>query len=487
MFDNGKVLVIFYVDILDAIERNEIKIDKLDMEIDNLFTKVHQKAYSINFKYKNIQISEIKRKRQFNEVDFLSFIGGLLGVFAGFSFLSFIEIFYWLALKTFIHIRKKKMIQPLTVSQVMSMKNSKKFMTKCQEYFKNTSIHGLAYFANTKFIERKLVKLSVCYYQINYMVDKTDFKVIKYYDETLFETAQYDWFKQQYVKWNEKNKVRFSRNLMYDKGIVYTFNMMDSRQLLNLENVHDDFICKRNISMSNQLSMTNFLNYPIKTDSKDHSIFRFRFKEIKIDNSKTELCRRRSIIIHKQETFLRVTIDYDEIKIDHSMNIEITPKIIKTDMSLRKIDPFVRDCYFENEKKLKYFKIYTEKYCRLECMIPILERKQEQLENNEKFSFKQNCSCLPTCDSIEYHVDVYPSDDGADDNETFVINVRMNTDNMILFRRYQQFSFSDAISYVGGLLGLFAGISVLSIVEIFYFITLRLLNDILRLLKRQFA
>ncbi|KAG5673241.1 hypothetical protein PVAND_003304 [Polypedilum vanderplanki] len=263
--------------------------------------------------------------------------------------------------------------------------------------------------------------------------------------------------------------------------------------------------------MLRQASMPKLSNYSLNVSTKYKHKFQFRMKEQQFNDSKMKQCRFKSIVIHKPETLLRLlTIDYDEIKIDHSMNIEITPKIIKTDMSLEKIDPFLRDCYFENEKKLKYFKTYTQHYCEMECLLLFHEKKhdcrevytiygknnskpfclaifskllREKLENSQNFSFKQNCSCLPTCDSIEYHVDVYPSDDGADDNETFVINVRMNTDNMILFRRYQQFSFSDAISYVGGLLGLFARISVLSIVEIFYFITLRLLNNILRFLK----
>ncbi|KAL7036627.1 hypothetical protein ACKWTF_008881 [Chironomus riparius] len=48
--------------------------------------------------------------------------------------------------------------------------------------------------------------------------------------------------------------------------------------------------------------------------------------------------------------------------------------------------------------------------------------------------------------------------------------------------RYQQFKIVDFLSYVGGILGLFAGISVLSIVEFFYFFTLRLMSDLCRYL-----
>jgi hypothetical protein len=46
--------------------------------------------------------------------------------------------------------------------------------------------------------------------------------------------------------------------------------------------------------------------------------------------------------------------------------------------------------------------------------------------------------------------------------------------------RYQEFKLVDFLSYVGGILGLFAGISVLSFVELAYFMTLRLITDLLR-------
>jgi hypothetical protein len=67
--------------------------------------------------------------------------------------------------------------------------------------------------------------------------------------------------------------------------------------------------------------------------------------------------------------------------------------------------------------------------------------------------------------------------------------------------RYQEFTLKDFMSYAGGLLGglsswnlknfqtlsllsgLFAGISVMSIIELFYFFTMRLATDILRWIR----
>jgi Amiloride-sensitive sodium channel len=50
----------------------------------------------------------------------------------------------------------------------------------------------------------------------------------------------------------------------------------------------------------------------------------------------------------------------------------------------------------------------------------------------------------------------------------------------IPLRRFRQFTFVDFLSYVGGLLGLFAGISALSFFEVFYFFIPRAITDVMR-------
>lgn len=54
-----------------------------------------------------------------------------------------------------------------------------------------------------------------------------------------------------------------------------------------------------------------------------------------------------------------------------SFDILITPEIVKSDEDLKLIDISIRHCYFENERKLKFFKIYTQKNCEIECISQI--------------------------------------------------------------------------------------------------------------------
>ena len=43
------------------------------------------------------------------------------------------------------------------------------------------------------------------------------------------------------------------------------------------------------------------------------------------------------------------------------------PEIQKSDDFFKDFDLNDRNCYFEGERKLKYFKIYTQRNCQNEC------------------------------------------------------------------------------------------------------------------------
>ncbi|KAG5671286.1 hypothetical protein PVAND_001491 [Polypedilum vanderplanki] len=260
--------------------------------------------------------------------------------------------------------------------------------------------------------------------------------------------------------------------------------------------------------MINQFSMPEipFQNYPLKIDLKSHSKFTLKIKQQKFQNPNMKVCTGMSLRVHLPNELPQFENFESFGEIKNSMDVEVTPEITKTDESLRILSPEERECYFENERKLKYFKIYTEEYCKMECIIDyaiwyckcispqfIHGKNHEKLDfcQSEQFScvgisrnyyfmyynkmLDENCTCLPTCNSLSYHLKYYPK---SDEKDSIIINVKMNTDQLILYRRFQLFTFSDAVSYVGGLLGLFAGISMLSIVEIFYFFSLRIFVNI---------
>jgi Amiloride-sensitive sodium channel len=57
------------------------------------------------------------------------------------------------------------------------------------------------------------------------------------------------------------------------------------------------------------------------------------------------------------------------------------------------------------------------------------------------------------------------------------VTIFFKTDDFIFSKRSELYSFTDFIANFGGILGLFLGVSILSIVEIIYFMAFRKLDD----------
>jgi amiloride-sensitive sodium channel len=111
----------------------------------------------------------------------------------------------------------------------------------------------------------------------------------------------------------------------------------------------------------------------------------------------------------------------------------ISAKITTHTEDLRKFSPKIRGCYFENERKLKFYKIYTKYNCEIECMTNFTlkmcgcvnfgmardkitkicnlnyklcceESSLKYTESNDT-SEVMPCGCLPSCVEIEYKID----------------------------------------------------------------------------------
>lgn len=48
--------------------------------------------------------------------------------------------------------------------------------------------------------------------------------------------------------------------------------------------------------------------------------------------------------------------------------ISVKPNMITTSENLRHYTPWDRQCYFSDERQLRFFKIYTQRNCELECL-----------------------------------------------------------------------------------------------------------------------
>lgn len=179
----------------------------------------------------------------------------------------------------------------------------------------------------------------------------------------------------------------------------------------------------------------------------------------------------------------------------------ISAKVSTYSEDFRKFSPENRGCYFTDERKLKFFKSYTENNCLEECLsnytlkmcnctgfymirkdsTPICIMDDESTcyyRGKQKFPSKNlgnpPCGCLKTCNDIEYKVI-------NEKTETYLGHLSHNSEYFVSRVKFKflepliaedvhvvGYHLKDFMTDVGGLLGLFLGCSTVSVVEIFY-------------------
>lgn len=122
-----------------------------------------------------------------------------------------------------------------------------------------------------------------------------------------------------------------------------------------------------------------------------------------------------------------------------SLEVMITPSVIRSDENLRALAPAARSCYFDGERTLKFFKIYTKQNCVIECFSNLMQKtcncvpfdivrgtdtevcgyagNYSSCEFAIERAFKdyrptgqlESCSCLSPCDTIIYDIDIRES------------------------------------------------------------------------------
>jgi amiloride-sensitive sodium channel len=179
------------------------------------------------------------------------------------------------------------------------------------------------------------------------------------------------------------------------------------------------------------------------------------------------------ISLHMPVESPHISNQYYDIPFSKQTNVIVKPNMIYASKSIKGYKPNDRLCYFNSERKLKYFKIYSKANCDNECKADYVKRQckcvkfsmprdnstivcdnmqlkcvheaemnhttrdlelklvEKQLKrdvkhgkakkNDERFEKikimkKNSCNCLPTCTNIKYDVEISQTDydDGGD-------------------------------------------------------------------------
>ncbi|XP_025203158.1 pickpocket protein 28-like [Melanaphis sacchari] len=182
--------------------------------------------------------------------------------------------------------------------------------------------------------------------------------------------------------------------------------------------------------------------------------------------------------------------------------ISIKPVVLTTNKELIPWDSKIRHCYFQNESKLKFFKVYTKNNCILECRsssvlsqcgcvpfyylrmknTPVCGPAKMSCWLNASYASSESCDCLPGCtefffktSSMNAHLTKPARKDDKNNltSSSLILSVYYQSINFIGFNRIMISTFGQFMGKLGGIMGLCLGFSFLSLVEIFYFLTLR--------------
>lgn len=67
--------------------------------------------------------------------------------------------------------------------------------------------------------------------------------------------------------------------------------------------------------------------------------------------------------------------NYFQVPLSQNAQIPIEPQLIVTSNALRSYNPNHRKCFYNTERRLRFFKVYTKRNCEMECLASFIEMK----------------------------------------------------------------------------------------------------------------
>ncbi|XP_034104832.1 pickpocket protein 28 [Drosophila albomicans] len=248
------------------------------------------------------------------------------------------------------------------------------------------------------------------------------------------------------------------------------------------------------------------------------------------------------VLLHAPDDVPQVSKQFVRIPMGREVLIAVKPNMITTSTGIAEYHPQRRQCFLSHERLLRFFKIYSESNCQLECLanftlskcgcvkfsmprslempvcgeekIHCYERaERDQLvhefqrvrflnggDTEEPQSGAQSaCNCLPACTSLVYNTEISQANFdleemlAAEGDTEFMreypgsqmsrLSIYFKQSQFITSKRSELYGITDFLANCGGIFGLFMGFSILSLVELLYHFTLRFGANLKHLFK----
>lgn len=80
-------------------------------------------------------------------------------------------------------------------------------------------------------------------------------------------------------------------------------------------------------------------------------------------------------LLHMPGEVPQISKYYYRVPLEQEVIVQVKPNMITTSKNLRDYKPNQRQCYFSSERQLRFFKIYTQRNCELECLANFTKTK----------------------------------------------------------------------------------------------------------------
>ncbi|XP_063243267.1 pickpocket protein 28-like [Bacillus rossius redtenbacheri] len=327
----------------------------------------------------------------------------------------------------------------------------------------------------------------------------------------------------------------FFKPSLTEEGLCYTFNMLSPAELFTADTVQRGYDFMQHDYEASGWSLESGYDpgapletYPRRALGAGYEagfVVLLRSYSQDIDYLCKGAVQGFKVLLHNPAELPRVSQQYLRSDLNQELVVAIRPSMMTTSPSLKSYIPRDRKCFFQHERRLRFFRVYTQGNCQQECLanftlgfcgcvgfhmprsadMPlcgpgkktcmlnasdelILREVERELEGQRRGK-AASCDCLPSCTAVAYDGETSTAFFSWEDLvRGYLINTSeeewhgANIGRVVMFfktpqfipsRRAEVYGNADFIANCGGLLGLFLGFSVISVVEIFYYLTIR--------------
>lgn len=221
------------------------------------------------------------------------------------------------------------------------------------------------------------------------------------------------------------------------QGICYSDNIQDFDVIFDKNEIHEDFLAFKNVRHPG-VEWSVERGYFDGNSSYPERFYPHQSHDFYIELSKMHeknACTSKSMFayIHLPNEMPTEYHKFIPIAYGSKTSIVLTGKSYRTDENLRSYPPKVRNCYFDGERKLQFFKSYSKAQCQFECVanstlkycncVPFWYPRNKttrpcrlsQMEcvdgmNIHYHTIEQpSCDCYPPCNDIKYEANTSPT------------------------------------------------------------------------------